>query len=217
MTIEGAAADAEATGDAIAQLKSDLNDIIGDTMTVVQSSTSDTPTYTTESGYMGTNGAVTSSTSYVYTSKIDVNAGDVITCGTGYSFRFVTAFDSSNNAVSAKGSSSPITSYIVPDGITGVVISFSSSWTAMVITVTSSSTSYSITGLSALAEDVSNIKDVLETERDSFDVQFIVPTYSEHEMNTSGTVGTSASYKHTEKISVKKDDVITIYKDNMTR
>ena len=85
-----------------------------------------TPSYTT--GAMGKDGTIFPTyTSFEYTQKISVREGDVVTApkgdGTGNaSLRWVCAF-SGNSAVTASGADDDRTSYIVPSGIDGVVVS----------------------------------------------------------------------------------------------
>lgn len=84
---------------------------------------------TMTSGYMATNGTIYSNSNLVYSEKIPVIEGDVIR---GYNvqngtfaqraLRFVTAFNSSGNAVSASGLDNGW-SYTVPQGITHIVVS----------------------------------------------------------------------------------------------
>ena len=77
---------------------------------------------TRTSGYMDLSGTTHTNDTYQYTNKISVNPGDVIKLvGGNYSYRFVTAFDGSS-ALSAKGAEN-VTSYTVPDGVDGVVLS----------------------------------------------------------------------------------------------
>lgn len=74
------------------------------------------------SGYMSLNGTPTASDSYKYTSKIPVKPGDTLSHGTGRSdYRFVTAYNG-NTAIESKGATFAST-YIVPDGVDGVVLS----------------------------------------------------------------------------------------------
>jgi hypothetical protein len=149
---------------------------------------------------------------------------DIITGTTStYVLRFVTAYDANNNAVPTSGAST-VNSYTVPDGITSVVVSYKASYSSMVITIQTTDHSYSVKGLDDAISDIATLESKVDaiasdliTERNSYSVRFIEPTYEPYDMNTSGAVGSSSSYKHTEKIAVSAGDVITIYKDNMTR
>ena len=79
-------------------------------------------------GYVNKSGSISQGgTNYVYSSKIPVQQGDVIKAyslvsGNPLSMRFLTAYDSDNNAVSSKGGEN-ITSYTVPEGIVSVIVS----------------------------------------------------------------------------------------------
>ena len=82
------------------------------------------PKYTMSKGYIAANGRVTETENHKHTSKISVNAGDVISIVSPKkaSLRFVCAFDENDNAKYSSGSMNQIYSYTVPDGITSVVL-----------------------------------------------------------------------------------------------
>ena len=86
------------------------------------------PTY--ESGYVNKSGS-SGSGNYVHTNKISVNEGDRLylvyrVSGNLGGFRFVTAYDASDNAVSASGAENIGTGgYTVPSGIAKVILSIS--------------------------------------------------------------------------------------------
>lgn len=75
----------------------------------------------TEGKYVTKNGTENTNSSYKYSNKITVAKGDVITNDTNY-LRFVCAYNG-NTVVSSAGSDTAITSYTVPEGIDGLVIS----------------------------------------------------------------------------------------------
>lgn len=88
---------------------------------------------TWQSGYMGLNGTITGSSSYIYSSKMPVQEGDKI-----YTYRqsdglpmsavrFVTAFNG-DTADSTKGTQNINSPYEVPSGVDGVVFSVSSAY-----------------------------------------------------------------------------------------
>ena len=88
-------------------------------------------TSTATNGYIVANGNISSSDTYCYSSKIPVKAGNTYTFWALYhgnvvsaNARFLCAYDSENNAVSASGSNSAVASYTVPDGIASIVVSF---------------------------------------------------------------------------------------------
>lgn len=123
--------------DDIAELTTNVN-AIGEAVTVEQcqkeTETDITPTFS--NGYMNTNGAIndTGSASYFdHTQKIPVQAGDEVSAlknGNSYDMRFVCAF-SGDNVVSASGwnnSGGVNASYVVPEGIDGVVVSVRDSY-----------------------------------------------------------------------------------------
>ena len=83
------------------------------------------PEYTMSKGYMAANGSITETENHKHTSKISVNAGDVISIVSPKkaNLRFVCAFDENDNAIYSSGSMNQIYCYTVPDGITSIVLS----------------------------------------------------------------------------------------------
>ena len=82
------------------------------------------PEYTMSKGYMTPNGTVTETENHKHTSKISVNAGDVISIVSPKkgNIRFVCAFDENDNAKYPPEIMEQIYSYTVPDGIASVVL-----------------------------------------------------------------------------------------------
>ena len=79
-------------------------------------------------GYCSDSGYIDSSSNYVYTEKIPVTAGKTIyfsTNGTADVARFVTAYNASDEVVSASGAGSETSTYTVPEGIVAVRFSYS--------------------------------------------------------------------------------------------
>lgn len=80
----------------------------------------------TSGKYCNTSGTIGNSASYAYTlSYIPVSEGDVVYCAddgmiTDAKFRYVTAYDSSMNVLSAKGMSTAERTYTVPSGVSFV-------------------------------------------------------------------------------------------------
>lgn len=87
--------------------------------------TTTTPGYISEDGTMNT-----TTTTLTYTSKIPVKAGDTLdfyyftTVASPNAARFVTAYDANGNVVTSEGKAS-VKEYIVPEGITHVVVTLS--------------------------------------------------------------------------------------------
>lgn len=105
--------------DEITELKSGLNQLIE----VVPIEKDISSEITWESGYYTLAGSYNSSTVLRHTQKITVNAGDVFTHGGNetINFRYITAYNG-DTAVSARGAESSY-HYVVPNGITDIIIS----------------------------------------------------------------------------------------------
>lgn len=82
------------------------------------------PEYTMSKGYMGTSGIVTESENHKYTSKISVNAGDIVSIISSKKakIRFLCAFGTDGSVNSTAGSVNHLNSYTVPDGVGSVVL-----------------------------------------------------------------------------------------------
>ena len=99
-------------------------------MVVLSSTTQLFDRSTIKTGYMSVSGYVDSgNTNYVHTEKIDVSGheGDTIYFsidGTSSNFRYVTAYDSSDNCVKDSGIIIESSSYTIPIGISKIVISY---------------------------------------------------------------------------------------------
>ena len=112
--------------DDIAEIRDDIdaieNAIVTDQYTD-ETIIGNVPTFTV--GAVGTNGVVQSYTSFNYTQKISVEPGDVITAVTAddtqKGMRFVCAYNG-DVVVNSAGSSADALTYVVPDGIDGIVV-----------------------------------------------------------------------------------------------
>ena len=118
-------ADAKSVGDAITSIEGSVSDINDEVDALYDENTTEettelSPSWT--SGYTAKNGAVVASDDYHYSEKISVAEGDLLYAGEGSGFRFLCAYDG-DTPVSDKGSNDTITSYTVPSGIDGVVVS----------------------------------------------------------------------------------------------
>lgn len=82
------------------------------------------PEYTMSKGYMSISGSVTESENHKYTSKISVNAGDIISIISSKKakIRFLCAFGADDSVKTTAGSNVQINSYTVPDGVVSVVL-----------------------------------------------------------------------------------------------
>ena len=81
---------------------------------------------------MYVNGSTVSSTGYHYTDKIPVKEGDVIKRIDGGSIRTICAFQE-NTAVSADGEENAVSSYVVPLGIDGVILTLTNGFSSYVV------------------------------------------------------------------------------------
>ena len=131
LSVAGKPADAKATGDAVAELKSDVSEDFedmatsGDVMLFNRYDVSD--------GYLNTDGSINVSTTLCYTNAyIPVTVGKTIYFsdnGIPNPARFVTAYNSSKVVMSSSGLNYGNT-YTVPSGVSYVRISFLKSYTA---------------------------------------------------------------------------------------
>lgn len=131
-TIASIPQDYTALSDDVSELKSAFNDAttgITAKLTKIESNNYAKSDSDITAGYVGKDGAIYSSTSYWYTDKIPVAEGDEVRIYTFASgtftakeMRFVCAYNSENQAVSASGADN-VSVYTVPNGITSVVIS----------------------------------------------------------------------------------------------
>lgn len=143
LTIAGKPADSKKTGDEISQIKEDLNEITEKMKKVVSENKWDTENETV--GAITANGTVYPNyTSYVYpNTPIEVNEGDVvrsygINAGGGFAtagMRWLCAYDTEMNPVTASGSNASITSYTVPAGIKYIRPSFNSGGQKRMLTI----------------------------------------------------------------------------------
>lgn len=76
-------------------------------------------------GYMTADGVIGGNTAYNYTEKIPVYEGDEVSLQEG-TMRFITAFNQDGEVIASAGSSSVISSFVVPGGISFVVITIPS-------------------------------------------------------------------------------------------
>lgn len=183
-------------------IKADINTISENTGS---QTVTETLTITWTLGYMATNGSIESSDSYHYSNAISVKEGDIIS--SNYTFRFVTAFNSSNQAVPEKGiSSGSPSSYTVPSGITKVVV------TESIHTSTIQKTSV-IDIISAkditARNSIDNIANIIDAEEITYQKAYEPElTWTMGYMATNGTIDGSNDMHYSNYISVKEGDVI---------
>ena len=73
-------------------------------------------------GFVNKSGTIETNSNYKYSSKIEVNEGDVITTkGWSYPFRYITAYN--GNSVISEKSAEGIFEYIVPNGVDSIIVS----------------------------------------------------------------------------------------------
>ena len=134
LTISGAAADAKAVGDALAEerttTESELS-VITSKMELVESKNLLDYHNVTSGKYISIYGVETTNSSYSYF-YIDVEEGDVVNAyysssATPSNMRFICAYDSTGTARSSKGSSTDVTTFTVPSGITRLAIALTNS------------------------------------------------------------------------------------------
>lgn len=150
LAVSGDAADAKITGDRISELKSDLGNIIEQTGTEERVITIVPEKH---EGYMTNDGAINSASTLYYTQKIEVKEGDKLVPHSNTvnpTFRFVTAFNG-NNAVVSSGADIT-SSYTVPAGIDGVVVTLRYDHNITNITQERTVIVYGVKGLSNKAD-----------------------------------------------------------------
>ena len=212
----------------INNLKEDLNDVKDLTIvtdeTVITTDILNTLTWT--SGYMGTAGTTGTASNLRYSNKIAVSKGDVFDLlPTTSDFRYVCAFNG-DTAVSESGTQN-VDTYIVPEGIDGIVItaySATSSYAPTSIKYTTKEyTSKNIydDDIAELTANVNAIGEAVTVEQYQDETETdIIPTFSNGYMDTSGTVndtGSSTYFDHTQKIPVQAGDEVSAFRDENMR
>ncbi len=134
LSLPGKAADAKATGDAIGQLKEDIADAekrITSKMTLIEPINLWGMNNITD-GYVDLNGNTHELTELCYM-PLDVYSGDILRLlnwtesqnkYNTYSMRFITTYDVDGKAVASSGSENA-NNFVIPDGITKVIITIS--------------------------------------------------------------------------------------------
>lgn len=146
------------------------------------------PSLTFTNGLMGRDGTVTSSTSYSYSNKIPVKAGDIFNTS-GIGWRAVAAFNLTSVVTDAgiNGTSAAITSYTVPEGIYYIVI-----------------TRYN----SHINEGINLIVDSVKYENTVKENIEPYLRFSSGYMGQNGVIASSTTLKYSNKIPVLPGDVI---------
>lgn len=114
LSIAGAAADAKATGDAVADLKEDIDEI-----TYINSNTISTKQPQDWNSGIWLNKSATPNSSYAYSQEINVTEGDIVTVQdsnvtTSYGMRFIEVYDINGDIIYTQ--STEVTAYTVPSG-----------------------------------------------------------------------------------------------------
>ena len=179
-----------------------------------------TDTLSWNQGYMTNNGLVDSSVSSLhYTNKIEVLEGDVLATGNlNHKPRYITAF-SGNTVIAEKGDNTGnIQSYIVPNGIDSVVLTFYTSAINLQInhtyTYKKSKADDLFVEVSKKIEQVENdISKVITVEKyTEYSNEEVIPIYTLGWCNPN--TGTHVAeyetiFEHTQKIPVSAGDIVT--------
>lgn len=218
LSVKGRPADAAETGDKIAGIKEDLNQIESVTVEAdEQTVTTDilnTLTWT-EYAYMDTSGVEHTASTLKYSNKIAVNEGDVLSVNpTAARLRYVCAY-SNGVAVSESGTTTATTEYTVPSGIDEVIVTVYMSGGAVPTSLTKTHTTY--TYVNILDDDIAEIRDDIDAIENAIvtdqytDETIIdnVPTFTVGAVGTNGVVQPYTSFNYTQKISVEPGDVVT--------
>ena len=158
LSVEGAAADAKATGDAVGELKSATDELSNITTAKKSTTTTETLSPVWDSGYCEPNtGIVRASSSYLHNVAINVSEGDLISVRRQSDSavipdaRFLTAY--LNNIVQAdKGGNTVTFPYTVPAGVDALVFSILASY----------GSGSTITRVHTETETVNNLKEPVE-------------------------------------------------------
>ena len=126
----------------VGKLQGQVVDLGYDADNIMQITETDTVSTTLTAGYVGRDGIVHESTSYYYTTTIPVSEGDIIGGETSDMFRFLCAKDAHNQPVVDKGVGSGFSTYTVPSGITGVILSIYSNKASYAVFHTKTYTKY---------------------------------------------------------------------------
>lgn len=126
----------------VAELQGQVVDLGYDADNIKQITETDTVSTTLTAGYVGRDGTVHESTSYYYTTTIPVSEGDIISGETSDMFRFLCAKDANNQPDVDKGMGSGFSTYTVPSGITGVILSIYSNKVSYAVLHTKTYTKY---------------------------------------------------------------------------
>lgn len=168
--------------DQLSDLKEDIN-ALKDVTTISETETqtvTDVITTTWTNGYIDVDGSVYSGTTYQYSTKIDVQAGDVIQpkresdSANINTIRFLTAYN--NNVVnSSLGGTNVSTPYTVPSGIDQIVISINVTYGNATVNRTRTSTVETL--IPKLKPDVDTLYNVVaNAKRNSMEYSFNLPT-----------------------------------------
>ena len=203
LTMSNAAAPADKAG----ELKTAFDNTL-DNQTI-QTSTENVVSLTL--GITWKNGSVSSNNDYGYTTKIPVKTGDVVIArrnGGDYVIRALCAY-SGETVVSSAGSDSQINDYTVPSGIDSVVLTIAYSQ-SYYYSVKIQSAEVDSVRLADIENDIESISAELEAININIPKNALLQTttWSSGYITNSGSSGGDATYCHSAKISVQKDDVV---------
>ena len=164
-----------------------------------------------EEGFVRLDGTTSSSSSYRKTQKMPVSSGDQFSFG-GDNARFLTAYNG-NVALSTSGAEYA-TSYTVPDGVDGVVMSFTPVTKPTAIWIRHSKQVINGNGIAKLDNDIQATTRKLSLRKPN---NIIDPNNIDlgHFYNLKGEIGASSTYNCTnEPIPVNPTDVVRVYDGN---
>lgn len=212
LSLSGAAADAKKTGDEISELKSALSYAVNTVHT--EQSTDILPNITwTEGYYVAPNGAINTSSTNKYSNKIAVQEGDIVSLLPANSaFRWICAYNG-ETAVAESGTQN-VSSYTVPSGIDGLILTayVSSTYAPTAVYIKRTVTEY-INVNDAEIEDISDrlesVEEVIKTESYIDDVvESIMPSMTVGAVATTGATVAYQDFEYTQKITVTEGALI---------
>lgn len=154
-----------------------------------------------------------------YSNKITVKPGNILTMlPSDGVFRFICAY--SGEDVVAESGATNVSSYTIPEGIDGIIISVYNSGTYLPTAIYNSQIKVTYQNIyedqiNQINEDIDAINNVIVTnnyiEQKTISV---TPDYTQGAIDPAGTIFTYQDFEYTQKIPVLEGDIVTAEKEN---